>query len=354
MNDMLDKLIKWSLENFSHLPWRKNRNLYTTLVSEIMLQQTTVPTVLNYYKNFLAKYPDIKSLAQTTDHELQLSWKGLGYYRRAENLLKAARYIDDEFDGVLPLDFEKLIKIPGIGQYTANALISIGGNKKALALDGNLERVLGRYYHQKGEKGSKFQKHLYSLFQQGQILESIKELGPSHLNEALMDLGRTICKPKNPKCQECPLEKECLAQKNKTIELYPYPYGQKKADEKKSLIDLQLLRVFVLKGNKILVYKKNQKEWLKNQYEVPTFIIETEEHQLKQYPLLNQKIKKGLKTYKSSITKYKITNHILVTSEENFKREFPFNRETDYIPLDFEKENLASNIKKAYPHLFQD
>ena len=135
LNDFT-QLVEWSLEEYSNLPWRQNRNLYTTLVSEIMLQQTTVSTVLPKYSEFLEKFPDLKSLARTDEDGLREAWKGLGYYRRAANLLKAAVHLS-KID--FPTEEQELEKINGIGPYTASAIRAIGHDLPALAVDGNLK-----------------------------------------------------------------------------------------------------------------------------------------------------------------------------------------------------------------------
>ena len=158
------ELIHWSKSQYHHLPWRENRTMYRTLVSEIMLQQTTVGTVLNYFEKFLKQYPNIKSLAKSTEEEVCIAWKGLGYYRRARNLRLLAIQIEEKFKGNIPIDEMALMELKGIGPYTCNALISIGADREALAVDANLERVLARYYGLSDLKGLKLQKKLLNLY----------------------------------------------------------------------------------------------------------------------------------------------------------------------------------------------
>jgi A/G-specific adenine glycosylase len=201
---MFSKLIEWSHSKYNDLPWREERSLYTTLVSEIMLQQTTVATVRNHYKRFIKQFPNLMSLKKASEEELTIAWKGLGYYRRARNLKKAATYLVDHHQGEFPLEVSELIKAPGIGDYTANALVAIGANQRGLALDANLERVLSRLYHIDIEKGPKLTKHLYQLFHEGKILAN--ETSYRDLNEALMDLGRNICQARRAQCDLCPFK----------------------------------------------------------------------------------------------------------------------------------------------------
>ncbi len=161
------KLISWSREKHADLPWRKKRSLYFTLVSEIMLQQTTVSTVKNHFANFIEKFPDLETLALSSEEEMLRAWKGLGYYRRAKNLRKAALDVLEFFEGQIPLTLEELKSIKGIGDYMANALLAIGEDQPALALDANLERVLSRLYGIKTPKGPLLHKKLQELFLKG-------------------------------------------------------------------------------------------------------------------------------------------------------------------------------------------
>src|SRR5690606_26759140 len=243
---MFKKLVDWS-SGYSHLPWRKNRTLYTTLVSEIMLQQTTVGTVLNHFEKFLKEYPTLKSLALATEEELTISWKGLGYYRRARNLKKACEYIQKEFKGKIPLDYETLVKIPGIGDYTASALLSIGGNLPVFAIDANIERVLARFFKLEFSKGKALNLAIKELEKTSKIQKILVYSGPREVNEALMDLGRNYCKARAVFCDLCPLSKNCLSFKDKTTLSYPLVSDASKKKEKN--IELQLLRLLIKRNN---------------------------------------------------------------------------------------------------------
>ncbi len=315
---MFNELIEWSDKNYSHLPWRNNRNLYTTLVSEIMLQQTTVSTVLNHFERFIFKYPNILILAKATEEDMLIDWKGLGYYRRARNLLNAAKEIKEKFGGKIPLDFDQLTSIKGIGEYTANAIISIGANQRAIALDANLERVLARYYGIEVVKGPKLLKEIYSLFSEKQICLEIDDIGARAFNEALMDLGRSICKARRADCLLCPLKGTCKARINGKQEFIPVVLEKQKKIES---FELHLLRVIVKKDERILAYKKDSNEWLSGQYEIPTFILSSDDIGLKQYPWIKNKDELFfLPSFKTGITKYKINNYVLIASELELKK----------------------------------
>lgn len=317
---LFSHLISWSESQYSYLPWRENRTLYKTLVSEIMLQQTTVGTVLNHFERFLNEYPTIFDLAKSTEEEICISWKGLGYYRRARSLRNIAIQIVDNYKGQIPTTLESLQSLKGIGPYTANAIISIGADKRALAVDANLERVLARFYGITEEKGLKLQKRLWSDFVNNKIMSEMDKVSARALNEALMDLGRIICQARKASCVLCPLANGCVAKKNGDPLLYPV-----EAQVKKEVKDLyiRLLRVVVTDKKKILVYKKEVKEWLAGQWELPTFIIETNDEKLKQYPhFKTKKSIESLPMIKTGITKYNIYNYIMEMSLKDFEKTF--------------------------------
>ena len=313
---MNKNLISWSQENFQELPWRKKRTLYKTLVSEIMLQQTTVATVKKHFEKFLIRFPNIKSLALAKEEEVLLAWQGLGYYRRARNLKKAAESLFYDFKGKFPKTVEQLVTIPGIGIYTANALLAIGQDLEALALDANLERVLSRFYGIRVLKGPKLQKKLYDLFEQKQIIKDRDKWGFRALNEALMDCGRVYCQAKKVECLLCPLSRNCEAAKLKSA--LDLPLSENKT---KQSYTLKLLRIVVRKRGSILGVEREEGQWLSGQVELPTFIIHSEDPKLDQYPVWKGKVNlEHLPSLKTGITKYKIENIILDLSEDEWKK----------------------------------
>lgn len=341
----LKALITWSQSEFPHLPWRQNRSLYRTLVSEIMLQQTTVGTVKNHYDRFLKRFPTLESLASASEDELIVAWKGLGYYRRARNLKKIAEAIARDHAGHFPKQADELMNIPGIGPYTSNALVAIGMDRPALAVDANLERVIARLFGLKTEKGLKLQKEIQKLFMEGKLLKA--KVSYRALNEALMDLGRTYCQARKATCELCPLKKDCVAFSEGAPLNYPATSGLvvKKAVEH----ELHLLRVFVIKKDKVLAYQKAKSEWLSGQYEVPTFILSTTDKTLKQYPHIKINHKPAF-SYKTGITKYKIQNSVLILSEKEFKTlKFPVKAE--WRSMMAEDSNFSTATLKALAKL---
>lgn len=326
MQNDFKELAEWSEQEYSALPWRQNRTLYTTLVSEIMLQQTTVGTVLKRYSDFINTFPDIEKLASTNEEELRIAWQGLGYYRRAANLLKSAKALNQTG---FPDCEEVLKEIPGIGPYTASAILAIGHDKAALAVDGNLKRVLSRYFliHTPYEKG--LDDDIRALLKNKKFHSILTKTGPRKINEALMDLGRTVCRVKNPLCLTCPLKKNCKAFKKGNQE--ELPVRLKKATK---LIPLKLARYICIDDEKLLLYKKEKGEWLENQWEVPTAILKCDDSKLKQYPFYESEIP-DCKAVKTGITKYKIENFPIMSCKKEILENIPSyqNREIEFFEL---------------------
>ena len=240
MKDQLvtKKILKWYDFNKRLLPWRKNVSLekrqYYTLVSEFMLQQTQVVSVIPYFNKFIKDIPNLKSLAKVQNKKLIKLWEGLGYYSRARNLKKTAQFVIKKFKGKLPNDLKDLISLPGIGSYTADAILAIAFNKPYIPLDGNIERVLKRYLYLKKDKE----------IQKDNLIKKKSIFGLSSRSsdyaQALMELGALICRPTNPECKECPISKNCKSYQKKDFNL------TKKNKKNKD-------KYFILK-----VHKKNQ------------------------------------------------------------------------------------------------
>ena len=247
------KILKWYDNNKRSLPWRKNVSLkkkqYFTLVSEFMLQQTQVVTVIPYFNRFIRKVPNLESLAKINDEKLIKLWEGLGYYSRAKNLKKTARNIIINFKGKLPSNFEDLVSLPGIGNYTASAILAIAFNKPYIPLDGNIERVLKRYLYLKKDK--EIQKD--NLIQKKSIFGISSR--SSDYAQALMELGALICKPSNPLCNQCPIIKKCRSFKKKDFDLT--------RNIKKNIEKYFILKVYK-KNQKYLLVKNTKFNFLKN------------------------------------------------------------------------------------------
>lgn len=219
-----DDLLTWFRENGRRLPWRGTDNPYYTWVSEVMLQQTQVDTVIPYYNRFISRFPTIEALAEAPDQTVLKYWEGLGYYSRARNLHRGVREVAEKYGGKVPEDKADLLSIQGIGPYTAGALLSIAFSEPEPAVDGNVMRVMSRVFLidddiAKAKTKKKFENIVGAL---------IAEADPSAFNQSLMDLGALVCRPQNPKCDECPLKAHCLAREEGVQLEYPVKSGKAK------------------------------------------------------------------------------------------------------------------------------
>jgi A/G-specific adenine glycosylase len=218
MSRLSSKLLNWYKVNKRPLPWRApGLSPYAVWVSEIMLQQTRVEAVIPYYENWMRLFPTVQALAEASEHAVLNAWEGLGYYSRVRNFHKAAKIVVEKHQGQLPRELDELRKLPGIGRYTAGALASIIFGMDEPALDGNLKRVYARLFDVSEPVDSpNGEKILWKLAQ-----KNLPKGKASDFNQALMDLGATICLPKNPRCLLCPLMNECRARANGTQALRP-------------------------------------------------------------------------------------------------------------------------------------
>jgi A/G-specific adenine glycosylase len=247
------KILKWYDNNKRSLPWRKNVSLqkrqYYTLVSEFMLQQTQVATVIPYFNRFIRDIPNFKSLAKVQNKKLLKLWEGLGYYSRAKNIKKTAKVITKRFKGKIPDDYEDLLSLPGIGNYTANAILAIAFNKPFIPLDGNIERVLKRYLYLKKDKD----------IEKDNLIKKKSIFGVSSRSsdyaQALMELGALICKPTNPQCNQCPISNKCKSFKKQDFNLTK--------NIKKNIDKYFLLKVYK-KDQRYLLIKNTKFNFLRN------------------------------------------------------------------------------------------
>ncbi len=212
-------LVEWFRAGGRDYPWRRTRDPYAVLVSEAMLQQTQIATVLGrgYYERWMRRFPDWASLARASEEEVLKAWEGLGYYNRARNLQKAARQICEEFGGRLPEDPEVILALPGVGRYTAGAVLSFAFDRRAPIVDGNVGRVLARLFVCEEEIDSP--RGLRRLWAWAELL--VPEKGARLFNSALMELGQRICRPANPDCPDCPVESVCAARRQGETGAYP-------------------------------------------------------------------------------------------------------------------------------------
>jgi len=214
------------------LPWQLDKSLYKTWVSEVMLQQTQVATVIPYFKKFMRSFPSISYLANAPIDEVLHHWTGLGYYARARNLHKAAQIIRDQYKGEFPEQFDEVIALPGIGRSTAGAILSLTLNQHFPILDGNVKRVLTRHQKIEGWTGEKkVESKLWALAD-----KLTPKTETNVFNQAMMDMGAMICTRSKPKCTECPVSDDCLAYADKTMSDYPTSKAKKKIPVKTAVM----------------------------------------------------------------------------------------------------------------------
>lgn len=244
-------ILKWYDGHQRSLPWRDDPIPYKVWLSEIMLQQTQVATVIDYFNRFITKFPTIVELADAHEQTVLSMWEGLGYYRRARNLHAAAKRVRDEFGGVFPTDFESVLSLPGVGRYSAGAILSISGDQKLPILEGNTYRTHARLLALHDDPRSRTSEKL--LWQFAEDLLPKKNCGA--FNQALMELGSEVCKPKSPLCEQCPISKICAAKQLGVVEKLPIKSAKRK------FVNQHDVLVFVENSGRIWVRQREQSEW---------------------------------------------------------------------------------------------
>lgn len=258
----------WYSNNKRVLPWRQTKKPYNIWLSEIILQQTQIKQGLPYYTAFVNTYPTVFDLAKAKESDVLKLWQGLGYYSRARNLHAAAQYIVDNLNGTFPNTYKDLLKLKGIGDYTASAIASICFNEPTAVVDGNVYRVLSRYFGiETPINSSKGVKEFKQLAQ-----ELIDRNNPADYNQAIMEFGAVQCKPQNPNCDVCPLQNSCIAFEEKRIGDLPVKIKATKVSKK-----YFNYLVFISKDDKTVLEKRNEKGIWQNLYQFP--LIETNKSQ---------------------------------------------------------------------------
>ncbi len=254
--NLIEILLQWYALHGRKLPWRATNDPYKIWLSEVILQQTRVDQGLPYYLRFIDRYPQIEDLAQAPEQEVYKLWEGLGYYNRCKNMLRTARLLNEQDEGHFPQSYEALLKLPGIGPYTAAAIASIAFGEAQIALDGNLKRVFSRLFG------------IYHEIHSRDFLKSVEEMGtewiterPGDINQAFMDLSSQICKPRNPDCESCPIRGHCHAYGKQVQKQLPI---KKSAPTKQNK---QLLYQLHRKDDKVLLHQRSSSGIWPNLYE---------------------------------------------------------------------------------------
>lgn len=259
MGDFSSLIQDWYMENKRNLPWRNHQDPYLIWLSEIILQQTQVVQGLSYYEKFSQKYPTVKHLAKADQDEILNLWQGLGYYSRARNLHFAAKQIVTEFDGNFPTTYDNIIKLKGVGEYTAAAISSFAFGLPKAVVDGNVYRVLSRIYQIDTPINSTNGKKEF----QALANELIDHQNPDIHNQAIMELGALVCKPNNPNCETCPVHQKCESFANKSFNSFPVKL-------KKVKVKNRFLNYIVVQNNgNTLLRKREGKGIWQGLYEFP-------------------------------------------------------------------------------------
>jgi len=259
MSNWPNRLLKWFDAHQREMPWRSNPIPYWVWVSEAMLQQTQVDTVIPYFNRFLQKFPTVDALASAHQQEVLKLWEGLGYYSRARNLHKAAQVVMSEWGGQLPTTYESLQTLPGVGPYIAAAVASIAFNIPVPVVDGNVLRVFARFWGITDDiRDPKLRDTLFN-----QLTPFIQKSKPSQFNQAMMELGALICTPRNPKCSDCPLAKNCIALQTQQTDTLPFK-------SKKAPVPHYDIAVGVIwQDGKILIGRRKEDQMLGGLWEFP-------------------------------------------------------------------------------------
>jgi A/G-specific adenine glycosylase len=330
------KLLKWYDTHARDLPFRNTKDPYKIWICEIVFQQTRIAQGLNHYNNFIKRFPDVKTLAESPEDEVLLYWKGLGYYSRAINIHKAAQQIINDYNGVFPSEYDEIIKLKGVGKYTAAAVSSICFNGKMPAVDGNFYRVLSRVFADDFDvSGSR----AFTYF--SELAHLIMPENVGDFNQAMMDLGSEICKPRNPLCGDCPINDDCLAFSLHKVSEFPVKTKKVKAT------DLGLKYYFFHRNGEFLIQQRKDDFIWKKLFEFPLEISGELVTFIRSSKTVNHKL-----THKNlSIEIFNVE----VDSEEVWKN---FIAENDYIITSVESsheksfpkplENYIRNYETAY------
>ncbi|MDF2933359.1 MAG: mutY [Chryseobacterium sp.] len=334
-----NKLLKWYDTNARDLPFRNTKDPYKIWICEIVFQQTRIAQGLNHYNNFIKRFSDVQTLAKAEEDEVLLYWKGLGYYSRAINIHKAAQQIINDYNGIFPSEYEEILKLKGVGKYTAAAVSSICFNGKMPAVDGNFYRVLSRIFADDFDMSNSRAFNYFS-----ELAHLIMPENVGDFNQAMMDLGSEICKPRNTLCGECPLNDDCLAFSLNKVSEFPVKTKKVKAQ------DLELKYYFVHRNGEFLIQQRKDDFIWKKLFEFPLKISDELMPFIKSIKTVNHKL-----THKNlSIEIFNVE----VDSEEVWRN---FTVENDYIITDVESshqrsfpkplENYIQNYDVAYKFL---
>ncbi len=329
--DFSNTLINWYLQNKRDLPWRETKNPYNIWLSEIILQQTRVAQGLPYYLNFIKTFPTIQNLANASEEKVLKLWQGLGYYSRARNLHATAKHITNNLNGEFPDNYNKLLNLKGVGEYTAAAIASISFNEDIAVVDGNVFRVLSRYFGIESDISvpktkKEFQKLANEVLPKGKA---------AVFNQALMEFGAIQCSPKKPNCENCVFNTKCFALQYNKVDKLP-------VKTKKNKIKKRYLNYIVVKdsNNNFIIEQRNEDGIWKNLFQFP--LLETSKHT-------------SIKNISSKIEKQFKSSNIIVFNDEPIIHKLSHQHlYIRFFEINIDEEinhslNLEELVKKPFP-----
>lgn len=321
MNDFNLLIINWYRQNKRNLPWRITKNPYKIWLSEIILQQTKVDQGLNYYIKFSTNYPTIIDLANANEQQILSDWQGLGYYSRARNLHATAKSIVNDYNAEFPNEYEKILRLKGVGNYTAAAIASFAFNLPYAVVDGNVYRVLSRIFDINTPiDSSKGQKEYILLAN-----ELLNKQNPAEHNQAIMEFGALQCTPSNPNCGICPFNQYCLSLKNNTITLRPVKKSKTKVRKR------YFHFLHIENKDTIILTKRTEKDIWQNMYQFPLIEKDEQENLSKIQKEIEQKFQLKIHSYKTDIKHILSHQHLHTTFWRVSEDPIYFKNQPDFL-----------------------
>jgi len=333
-------LVRWYLEHKRDMPWRETRDPYRIWLSEVMLQQTQVKTVIPYYHRFLERFPTIEDLARADLQDILKMWEGLGYYARARNFHRAAGVVTNDYSGSVPQDWETFIQLSGVGEYTAAAVQSLAFGHPHAVVDGNVKRVLARLFAIADPVNQP------KTYKQFKVIAStlLDRKQPGNFNQAIMELGALICKPANPLCDQCPVQKDCISFLSDRVDEFP------KKEKRKPVPTLHMVAGVIRKKGRFLITRRKPDGLLGGLWEFPGGEREAGEtatagctRTIRETTGLKVKIDQHLTSINHAYTHFKITLEVFVCQAQ------PGSRVRLNGPVDFDWIRPAQVDDYAFP-----
>ena len=345
------RLVAWQRkQGRHHLPWQRTHDPYRVWLSEIMLQQTQVTAVIDYYQRFLAKFPDVAALAQAPATEVMAQWAGLGYYARARNLHACAKAVMSDWGGKFPQDAAGLATLPGIGPSTAAAIAAFCYGERTTILDGNVKRVLARLFAIEGDLTTRaVETRLWELAREQLPESKLCTKDPDFMSsytQGLMDLGATVCTRSRPKCETCPVQKDCLARRQGRCDELPWPRARKVLPERSTAM------LLAHQPGKILLLQRPQTGIWGGLWSLPEFAPETDTRAVCAALGLTQKKSAALASFLHVFTHYRLTIHpylVLVEPNKSSRASDPTGHSTlqEWVALNrLDQRGLPAPVQK--------